>query len=139
MKNKKVLIICLIIIILVSIIANIYILSNKPEKDLPTIDGIKIPEYKDILKETEIEGLKITNISLLTRDGMSSYKAEVTNNTDIKKEINKLYVVFHEEDNENKILALYNVSIESNEKTYINITSEKDLSKTTKITYVIEE
>lgn len=138
MKNKKILIICLIIIILISIITNIYILSNKPVKDEPTIEGINKPENKEILKDASVEGLKITNISLLTRNGISSYKAEVTNITNSKIDINKLYIIFHEEEKENKTLALYNISIEPNEKAHINITSEKDLSKTTKITYTIE-
>lgn len=138
MKNKKILIICLIIIILISIITNIYILSNKPVKDEPTIEGINKPENKEILKDVSVEGLKITNISLLTRNGISSYKAEVTNITNSKIDINKLYIIFHEEEKENKTLALYNISIEPNEKAHINITSEKDLSKTTKITYTIE-
>lgn len=58
----------------------------------------------------------ITNISLLTRDGISTYKAEVTNTTKEDLNIDKLYVIFYENDIENKVLALSNVNIKSGEK-----------------------
>lgn len=139
MDKKKILIICLITIIVVSIITNVYILLNRPTENKFQIDGINTAENKDILKDAELEGFKITNASLLTRDGISTYKAQITNNSDETLTISKLYVNFYENDTENKTLGLANVTLKPGNTTYINITSETDLTKTTKITYTIEK
>lgn len=142
MKNKKlILIVCLIIIILVSIITCIYIFANREEAETSSglIDGIGIAKNKDILKDTKVEELQITNVSLFVREGITSYSALVTNNTDKNIDINKLYVIFHENGEERKILALSNIQIKPTEEQYISITSEKDLSNTEKIEYVIEK
>ena len=139
MDKKKVLLIVSTIVILASVVASIYIISTKKEEPEDLIEGINLPENKDILKDATIENLKITNVSLLTRDGISSYKAEVVNNTNNDIEIDSLYVVFHENEQENKILALKNTKITANNKTYIDITSESDLSKVTKIEYTLED
>lgn len=140
MKNKKLLIPCLILIILASISIIIYMLVNK-DKDPQeyTIDGIDLVENKEILKDTNVENLKITNVSLLTRNGISSYKAEVENNTEEDINIKKLYVIFYENETKNEIAVLSNTTIKTNNKTYINITFESDYSKTTKIEYRLEK
>lgn len=140
MKNKKILlIICLVIIVLVLIITNIYIQPNKPKENQFNIEGIENVKNEEILKDTAIEELAITNISLLTRDGISTYKAIVTNTNTDKVNIDKLYVIFKEESQENKILALSNINLGPNSSTNITITSESDLSKITSIQYVIEK
>lgn len=139
MKNKKIIIIvCLALVILLAIGVSIYILTNKPEENKFKIDGIDVAENKDILKDTTVENLEITNISLLIRDGISTYSAQINNPTENDIAIDKLYVTFYEDDKENKLLALSNASIKTKGKAYINVTSESDLSKTTKITYSIE-
>lgn len=138
-NKKKILIVCLVIVIIASIITNIYILSNKPEENTFKIDGIDTLDNQDILKDATIEGLKITNISLITREGISTYKATITNTTDKEIDINQLYVTFYEDKKENKILALMNTNLEPNASTNISITSESDLSGTTNIKYAIED
>lgn len=138
MDKKKLLTIGSIIVIIVSIIAIIVLVVNKDKEEEFTIDGINLPTNKEILKESTIDNLKITDISLLTRDGISTYKATVTNESDEDIDINALYVIFYEGDTENKTLALYDTKISSKEEKYINITSELDLTNTTKIEYVLE-
>lgn len=140
MKNKKVLVIGSIVIILVCVAAVIYLLVTSNDKPQNTgIEGINLAENKEILEDKTINNFKITNVSLLTRDGISSYKAWVVNesNTDVK--INKLYVIFQENETETKLLALNNATINANGKTYITVTSDRDLTKTTKIEYILED
>lgn len=138
MKSKKLLIVCLIIIILASTITNIYILSNKDNEE-KTNNGITTVDNLDVLKDTTVNDLDITNVSLLTKGGMSSYKAVVTNNTQNEVNIDKLYVEFYKEGTNSKILALSNVKLQPNEQTNIKITTETDFSKVTEIKYTIEE
>jgi len=140
MKNKKILIACLIIIILASLITIIYITTNKKEETPDyLIEGIEPVENEDILKDTSVNDLNITNVSLLTREGISTFKAKVSNNTSKSIKVNKLYVIFHLNEEEKKVQVLSNATIPSKDITYINLTSEIDLSKTTKIEYLLED
>ena len=142
MDKKKVTLIVSILVIILSVVLSVIIINNKNEKEETpnnVIEGITLPETKDILNDATVENLKITNISLLTRDGKSIYKAQVVNDTNEDIEIDSLYVIFYEGENQNKIPALKYSKITANNKTYISISSESDLSKTNKIEYVIEK
>lgn len=131
MNKKTLLIISLIIIILVSIITNIYIIS-KDNKDTP--ENTK-PQF---LQEITYKGLKISNASIETGNDLSEYKSMVTNISDNTIKIDKLYIIFYNNDQENKILALSNIELSQNENTVIDIVSEDDLNKITDIKFVLE-
>ena len=137
-KKKIIVIVSLIAIIAASIITNIYILSNQEKDNEFKIDGITSTENKDILKDTKVGNLDITNITLFNNNGTSVYKAKISNNTNKDININKLYVVFSENEKENKKLALSNGMIKANGEAYINISSPEDLTKSTDIKYVLE-
>ena len=139
MDKKKVTLIVSILVIVLSVALSILIMTNKEEeKTSNTIEGITLPETKDILKDSTVENLKITNVSLLTRDGTSTYKAQVTNETDKDINIDSLYIIFYQGEEEKKVPALKYSIVKANNSSYINISFESDLSKTTKIEYVIE-
>ena len=138
MDKKKILITGSIVAVILSVAVIIYVASKPKEEPEFTIDGINLPTNKDILKDTTIENLDITNTSLIIRNGRSNFQATISNKTDKDIKINKLYVIFREEDKENKILALYDSLVSPGEDSYINITSEKDLTNTSRIEYVIE-
>lgn len=140
MKKKILITIILVVVILVAVVANIYILSGKKgiDENVLEVDGIKLVKDKSILKDTKVDDLYITDISLTTRDNVSTYYAVIKNNTKKNIYIDKIYVVFFEENIENKILASSSVKLVAGNSTTLNIVSESDLSKTTKIEYVIE-
>lgn len=137
-KKKIVVIISLIVIIVASIITNIYILSNKKQDEEFKIDGITSVKNKDILKDSTVSNLDITDITLFNKNGTSVYRAKIENNTNEDINIVKLYVIFYENEVENKKLALSDAVIKANGKTYINISSKDDLTKSTDIKYVLE-
>ena len=140
MERKKIIIIVGLVLTIVSIIGvTIYKLTVKEEKDNFKIEGIDFAENKEILKDTDIENLKITNISLITREGVSTYSAQITNTTTTDINVDKLYITFYEGAKQTKLLALSNAKIKQNGKVYINATSNENLTKTTKITYSIEK
>lgn len=138
MDKKKIIIIGSIVAVLLSIAVIIYVTTKTPNNEEYTIDGIDLPKNKEILNDTTVDNLKITDISLLTRNGVSTFKATVSNETAEDIIINKLYVVFYEGEKENKIPAIANATLSPGEKTYINITSESNLSNTSKIEYILE-
>jgi len=137
-KKKIIVIVSLIAIIVASVITNIYILSNQDKEDEFKIDGITGVENKDILKDSKVGNLDITDITLFNNNGTSVYKAKISNNTNEDISIDKLYVVFYENKTENKKTALLNAMIKANGETYINISSKEDLTKSTDIKYVLE-
>ena len=138
MDKKKKIIIGLGILFLVSLVLLVISVVNKPEEEEFKIDGITLPENKEILKDKTIGDIKITNVSLLTKDGVSTFKARVYNNSDNDITIEKLTVVLSLDNEEKRVEILRNAKIASLEFTYVNITSQIDLSKVNKIEYVLE-
>ena len=138
MNKKKILMISSIVVIIISIIAIIIIMFNKNKEEKFIIDGISLPQNKEVLKEGFVENLKISDVSLLTRDGISTYKAMISNDTEEDIDIKNLYVVFYEKNIEYKAIALYDTQIQAKKGKYIDITSDKELSNVTKIEYVLE-
>ena len=137
-KKRIIVIVSLIAIIVASIITNIYILSNQDKDDEFKIDGITSTENKDILKDSKVGNLDITDITLFNKNGTSVYKAKISNNTNEDINIDKLYIIFHENETENKKLALSSAMIKANSSTFINISSVQDLTKSTDIKYILE-
>jgi len=138
MDKKKILISCFILIILASIGISIYIVTKKEKEPEFTIDGIGLPENKDILKDATVGELKVTNASIVIRENTSTYTATVSNNTNKSIDINQLYIVFYEGELKTNSIALYNTTINANEEKRISITTEKDLTNITKIEYVLK-
>lgn len=137
-KKNKIILVVSILVILASIITSIFLLTKKDPEEPPVIEGINLPRNKDVLKDNKVNELDITNVSLITRDGISTYKATISNNTNKDITINNLYVNFHHDNDETKTLTLKETTLKSNNSTYINITSETDLSNTTKIEYIVK-
>lgn len=135
-KKKIIITILMIIIILVSLITNVYILSKKDNSS--TIDGITTTQNEKILKDAKVDKISITDVSLLNKDGTTLFKAKVSNNTNEDIKIDKLYVIFYENKTEKKIPGLLNVIIKAGSSTFINISSQDDLTKSTDIKYVLE-
>lgn len=138
MDKKKMLIIGSIVAVILSVAVIIYIVSKPKEETLPIIEGMNLPTNKDILKDTTIGNLEIKNISLIIRNGKSTFQATISNKTEEDIKINKLYAIFYEGETQNKKTLVLNSTISSKKDALINITSESDLTNTTKIEYIIE-
>ena len=138
MDKKKKIFVGLGILLLLSLVVLVISTVTKPKKEEFKIDGIELPEHKEILKDKTIGDIKITDVSLLTRDGTSIFKARVYNTSDNDLTINKLIVVLFLENEEKRVEILRDAKIAPGEFTYVSITSLTDLSKVTKIEYVLE-
>jgi hypothetical protein len=124
-------------VIVASIVISVILLLPKKEEEFK-IEGIDLPNNMEVLKDTVVGDLKITDVSLLTREGTSTFKASVLNETDKDIKVNTLTVVFYNGKSEIKVKALVNVTILANDDGYINIQSQIDLSNVDKIEYVLE-
>lgn len=140
MDKKKILVIVSILIIVASVAVSVFlIVKDKPKgEDEFIIEGIDLPKNRDILKDVSVDGLKITDVSLLTRDGMSTFKAHVINETSEEVDIERLTVIFHNGDTKIDVIALMETKIDVSGDRYINIEADTDLSEVTKIEYVLK-
>lgn len=135
MKNK-ILIAVSSLIILLSIIAIIFIIKDsKKEPEEFKIDSLDVLDDKELLKDTKYDTLDITNQVLSTRNNISTYNAILENNTESDYKIDSLYVVFTTDKEEIESLALSDTLVKANQSVVINISFDKDISKTTKIAF----
>lgn len=138
MDKKKILIGVSIVLIIASIGVSIFLIFNKPEDNEFTIDGITLPNNREILKNKTIGSLEITDVSLLTRNEISTFKARLSNNTGKDIYIKELSVIFYDDDDEIEASLLKDASIGSSNYVYVSVDSEIDLSNISKIEYVLE-
>lgn len=134
-KKKKIILIGSIILIIASLVISVLLITNKPEPEEFKIDGIDLPTNKSVLEDKIIDDIQITNVSLLTREGISTYKAKVVNNgsSEISKTLNIIFYI-----NEEKIEIPKEISLTPGSSMYINIESEINLTEISKIEYVLE-
>ena len=80
---KKIILISIIVIaFIVSIVFIFLTVNTKKENKEFKINGIEVTKNKDILKDTKIEDLDITNQILYNRDNQSTFSAIIINNTE---------------------------------------------------------
>ena len=102
----------------------------------------KIKEVDDninnnVLKDATVESFTITDQSVITRDGLSTYMANLTNNTKEKKHIDYLHITFTIDSETIDVIASRNTDVNPEAKLPIMISFDRDISKATKITYKI--
>ena len=127
-KKKLLFIIGIILIVILGIIA---INMSKKSKELEVIDELN----ENILKDTIIDNISITDQSVITRNGLSTFMANVTNKGNDTIHVDNLYIVFTIDGEEIEALAISNSDIDSNQIVPINLVFDRDISKATKVDY----
>ena len=79
-------------------------LTNKKEKPEPVINYNK---NEEILKDREIQGISIHDITLQTVDGQSNYRAKATNKTDAPIEFNGIAITLYKDGEEIGTIEMY--------------------------------
>ena len=135
MNKKKIILIGSIVLIIASLLVSVLLIVNQPKEEDFQIEGIDLPNNMNVLEDKIIGEIKISNVSLLTREGISTYKAMVVNegSSDIDKVLN---IVFYIDEEEIKISN--DISLTAGSSMYLNIESEVNLTNVTKIEYVLE-
>mgnify|MGYP003292889190 CR=1 FL=1 len=89
-----------------------------------------------VLKDKKIGDILISNVLLYTENNKSKYSATVTNKSDKDVDVN-LAIVFYENEIKTEINPMDKV-LKAKGKTNIEIIFEIDLTKITKIEYVLK-
>lgn len=133
-KNKNTKIIIIVITVTVVLVGGYYIWANNQKiidaVTIKKIEDIKITENmsEEFKKEKEFEGMKIKNISMERKDGITSFSASIANNTDKKFEGKEVKIVFQNEDlTQISILKTKMDSIEKGNMGKIQISTSVDL------------
>ena len=137
---KKIILISIIVLAISGTITFLVLtFNNNEEKEEFKIEGIDIASNKDILKDTKVDTLEVTNQVLYNRDNMSNYSAIIKNDNTTDYNIKRLYVVFTVNDETIKMLATEDSTIKANNQKIINISFDKDILSTTKIEFIMEK
>lgn len=105
-KKYKIQLIIFLVVIIALIIGLIISFGFDKEQIAKNDDqGIVANTAADVIKEETYEGLKFTNISLITEKGYSTFSADVTNTTQNNSNISDVNIVLKDK-NGNDIITL---------------------------------
>lgn len=112
--------------------------KNEDKKD-DNKTTVEVNNNEEVTKDQNIEGITITNTSLVYEDGISYLKATVTNNTGSDYELNE-YKINVKDNNGNIIVTMpgyVGSVIKNGESKTINTMISEDLSKAYSIEYKV--
>lgn len=112
--------------------------KNEDKKD-DNKTTVEVNNNEEVTKDQNIEGITITNTSLVYEDGISYLKATVTNNTGSDYELNE-YKINVKDNNGNIIVTMpgyVGSVIKNGESKTINTMISEDLSKAYSIEYEV--
>ena len=137
--NKKKLIPVLVLLLLLSVSLILYtFLKDDKYYDEPQIDGLDIISKDGVTDSRKVGDLSISNVSYSIRDGITTFYAVVTNDSVKTYNIKSLHVLFKYNDgSEEKILAIRDILLNSNDTTNISIDFESDNSDISSIDYLL--
>lgn len=139
-KKQKILIIVFSIIIIACIILTVVLVKkgDKSETNNTEEDSFLVTN-KELLKEATVEGLKISDISIMKGEEISTYTATVTNEKDEAIHIDNLFVIFTIDDTDYATKGLQDIDLEAKATQNIEIGIDQNLSKASKITYELNK
>ena len=113
--------------------------TNNNNNDDNNKTTVEVNNNEEVTKDQNIEGITITNTSLVYEDGISYLKATVTNNTGSDYELNEYKINVKDSDG-NIIVTMpgyVGSAIKNGESKSINTMISEDLSKAYSIEYEV--
>ena len=131
---KKVINISLMLLVCLTLVTGCGKNNNKDSKS-----DMKVNTNDEVIKDQNIDGLEITNTSLVYENGLSYFSATVTNNTGSDYELNEYRI--NVKDSEGNIIitipGYVGSIIKNGESKNINSQVTEDLSKAASIEYEV--
>ena len=113
--------------------------NNEKDNNKDSKTDMEVNTNDEVIKDQNIDGIEITNTSLVYENGLSYFSATVTNNTGSDYELNEYKI--NVKDSEGNIIVIIpgNVgsTIKNGESKNINSVVTEDLSKSAYIEYEI--
>ena len=127
-----------IIVILLSVLLLAGCESKKKEE---TKETSNVNKEIGVVKDQEVDGLKLTNTSLTTVNGKSTLITLVENNTgsDYKLEYFDIYLKDESGNVVETLLGYVETTIKNGEQKRIKSSTDKDITKVTKVEYEVKK
>lgn len=137
---KKAIRIIVIIIITIIVIIGINIISKqgKKEKEEPLI---KVNTNENVIKDQEVEGLKMTNTSLVYENGTTTLVTEVRNEKEEDITVKRIRIKVKDKEGNilTTLIGTIADTIKSGESRIIETETPLDLSKAESVEYSVEK
>ncbi len=129
-KTKIILIIVTIIILTVFVLVTFYMMRGNKQNEKKEEFVTEANDNSDVVKDIEVEGLKISNVMLIVEEEGSTFTADVTNNTNDEITGNLNIIFKTSTDKEvTSILGYFGGSIEAGETKQITSSTSRKLNK----------
>ncbi|MBR2840454.1 MAG: FxLYD domain-containing protein [Bacilli bacterium] len=123
-QNKKVVLVVLLVIIIIGVVL---FSIPKVKKNMVKLEdnGIYAHTEEGIIKEEEYDGIKFSNISMLTKDGYTTFTSDITNTSDSDIEKERLHIILKDENDKEalKYLAYFPGGLKKGETKTITATA----------------
>lgn len=112
------------------------------KRNVKDVTGIDV--NIDVVKEKEVDGLKFTNVSLITDEGMSTYEVTVTNVSGNTYSLKNITVVFKDKDGkeiDNAIgfLTTNTLLVDQSSVLSVQVMYPTDITKAKDVDYIINK
>ena len=136
--NKTIRIIVIIITVIVIIGINIISKQGKKEKEEPLI---KVNTNENVVKDQEVEGLKMTNTSLVYENGTTTLVTEVINEKEEDITVKRIRIKVKDKEGNilTTLIGTIADTIKPGESRTIETETPLDLSKAESVEYSVEK
>ena len=123
--NKRVVLIGFLVIIIIGVVL-LSIPKDKKNLSKAQDNGIYAHTEEGIIKEEEYEGIVFKNISMLTKDGYTTFTSDITNKSDSDIEKERLHIILKDENDKEvlKYLAYFPGGLKKGETKTITATAQ---------------
>ena len=113
---------------------------NKKEKENKK-EEVKVNTNKDVVKDQEVDGIKMTNTSLVTTNGISKLVTNVTNSSTKDYKLDEYIIIIKDKKGEEivRIPGYVGDTIKAGETRTINSSVDRDLSNAGSIEYEVKK
>lgn len=102
---------------------------------------VEVNTEKDVIKDQKVDGIDMTNTSLVTTNGSSKLLTKVTNNTDSDYILNEYTIIIKNKEGKvlTKVPGYLGDKIKKGETRIINATTDVDITGATSIEYEVKK
>ena len=114
---------------------------NKKEEKKEQKEEVKVNTNKDVIKDQEVDGIKMTNTSFVTTNGITKLVTNVTNSSDEDYSLEE-YIIIIKDKEGNEIVRIPGYvgdTIKAGETRTINSSVDRDLSDAGSIEYEVKK
>ena len=138
-KMKKVMTISISMLLVIGLVTGCG--CKKKEKNKEKEPEIKVNTNENVIKDQKVDGIEMTNTSLVVTDGISKLVTNVTNNSDKDYKLDEYIIIFKDKDGKEilRMPGYVGDTIKAGETRTINSSVDRDLSNAVSVHYEVKK